>query len=238
MCNTKTGYSGFCLEGRKIKSTYNPNMPMRGLKYYAKMYDKFIKSRALNIYGSKLIKIPTPRYIVFYNGTEDIDPIKQLKLSDSFIKPDETGAFEWTATVYNLNKGKNDELRYRCEVLDGYMTLIERIKSNLKKSKDIEKAVDAAVVSCIEDGILREFLLAHRAEVIDMCLTEFDEKTFVNGIKEEGREEGRKEGRMERDKEKIAELLRNGKTPQQIADFCSYPMDLIQKVQEEMLIGK
>ena len=74
-----------------------------------------------------------------------------------------------------------------------------------------------------------------------MCLTEFDEKTFVNGIKEEGREEGRKEGRkegrMERDKEKIAELLHNGKTPQQIADFCSYPMDLIQKVLEEMLIG-
>ena len=67
-----------------------------------------------------------------------------------------------------------------------------------------------------------------------MCLTEYDEKTFVNGIKEEGREEGRKE----RDKEKITELLRDGKTPKEIADFCKYPMDLIQKVQDSMLVEK
>ncbi|OON84927.1 hypothetical protein BXO88_15005 [Oribacterium sp. C9] len=81
------------------------------------------------------------------------------------------------------------------------MTLIERIREKLKCSEDIEKAVDSAVVSCIEDGILKEFLIAHRAEVIDMCLTEYDEKTFVNGIKEEGREEGLKEGRKEGRKE-------------------------------------
>lgn len=37
---------------------------------------------------------------------------------------------------------------------------------------------------------LRDFLLAHRAEVLDMCITEFNEKTFVNGIKEEGLELG------------------------------------------------
>ncbi|ETP72434.1 Putative transposase, YhgA, partial [Lachnospiraceae bacterium JC7] len=208
------------------QSTYNPNMPVRGLMYYAKMYDKYIKSRSLNIYGSKLIKIPTPRYIVFYNGKEDIDSIKQLSLSDSFINPDNTGSFEWTATLINLNKGKNDELRFKCKVLDGYMTLIERIRANLKSKEDIEKAVDSAVVSCIDEGILRDFLIAHRAEVIDMCLTEYDEKTFVNGIKEEGREEGRKEGREARDKEKITELLRDGKTPKEIADFCKYPIEL------------
>ncbi|MBP3241044.1 MAG: PD-(D/E)XK nuclease family transposase [Oribacterium sp.] len=204
------------------QSTYNPNMPVRGLMYYAKMYDKYIKSRSLNIYGSKLIQIPTPRYIVFYNGTEEIDSIKQLKLSDSFIKPDKTGAFEWTATLCNLNKGKNDELRSQCKVLDGYMTLIERIRGNLKSTEDVEKAVDSAVVSCIDEGILRDFLIAHRAEVIDMCLTEYDEKTFVNGIKEEGREEGRKEGRKEGCKEQIirqiCRKLRKEKTVSQIAE--------------------
>ncbi|OON86196.1 hypothetical protein BXO88_09120 [Oribacterium sp. C9] len=110
------------------------------------------------------------------------------------------------------------------------MTLIERIREKLKCSEDIEKAVDSAVVSCIEDGILKEFLIAHRAEVIDMCLTEYDEKTFVNGIKEEGREE--------RDREKITELLQDGKTPKEIADFCKYPMELIKIVQESMMVVK
>ena len=35
----------------------------------------------------------------------------------------------------------------------------------------------------------------HRAEVIDVCITEYDEQAFVNGIREEGRQEGRQEGR-------------------------------------------
>lgn len=38
-------------------------------------------------------------------------------------------------------------------------------------------------------GMLKEFLLVHRVEAIDMCLTEYDEKTFVNDIKEEGQNE-------------------------------------------------
>jgi len=212
------------------QSSYNPNMPVRGLMYYGKMYDKYIKSNSLNIYGSTLVKIPTPRYIVFYNGTKDVDSVIHLKLSDAFIKKDRTGIYEWTATVYNLNKGKNDELRFRCGALDGYMTLVERVRENVIVTKDVAKAVDDAVVSCINDGILKDFLIAHRAEVIDMCLTEFDEKTFVNSIKEEGREE--------RDREKIAEILRKGKTPEEIEDFCGYPMELIEEVQKELLATK
>lgn len=35
--------------------------------------------------------------------------------------------------------------------------------------------------------MLGEFLLKHRSEVIDMCITEYDEKTFVDGIRSESR---------------------------------------------------
>lgn len=49
----------------------------------------------------------------------------------------------------------------------------------------------------ISNNILSEFLTKHRAEVIDVCITEYDEQAFVNGIREEGRQEGRKEGRQE-----------------------------------------
>ncbi|MFQ8618844.1 MAG: hypothetical protein ACLSFM_01400 [Agathobacter rectalis] len=49
----------------------------------------------------------------------------------------------------------------------------------------------------INNNILSEFLTKHRAEVIDVCITEYDEQAFVNGIREEGRQEGRKEGRQE-----------------------------------------
>ena len=104
--------------------------------------------------------------------------------------------------------------------------------------EDASKAVDMAVSSCIKDDILKEFLIAHRAEVLDVCITEFDEKTFVDGIKEEGREEGIKEGREEgiriRDREKISQMLQKGKSPEEIAEFCDYPMELVMEVQNSL----
>ena len=39
-------------------------------------------------------------------------------------------------------------------------------------------------------------------------------------------------------KDKIAEMLRDGKTPQAIADFCKYPIQLIQEVQSSLLAAK
>ena len=50
------------------QSTFNPNMPIRGLMYYGNLYNSYIEEHSLNIYGSTLVKLPTPQYIVFYNG--------------------------------------------------------------------------------------------------------------------------------------------------------------------------
>jgi flagellar biosynthesis/type III secretory pathway protein FliH len=96
--------------------------------------------------------------------------------------------------MYNLNKGKNDELLIKCKPLSDYMELVNRIRQNQKNGMIVEAAVDRAVDSCIEDGILSEFLIGHRAEVRDMCITEFNEKVFVNGIRAEGIQEGIQQG--------------------------------------------
>ena len=172
------------------QSTYNPNMPIRGLMYFGKMYDRYISENHLNIYGRTLIKIPTPRYTVLYNGMGEQPGSLQLKLSDSFINPDSSGNFEWTASMINLNDGKNDELLNHCQPLKDYMTLINKIRKN-SETMDFEQAVDVAVTYCIEHDVLRAFLVKHRAEVKDVCITEYNEKSFVDGIRAEGREEGR-----------------------------------------------
>lgn len=177
------------------QSTYNPNMPIRGLMYFSKMYDRYIMENQLNIYGKTLIKLPTPRYTVLYNGTEELPGQMKLKLSESFINTDTSGDFEWTATMINLNNGKNDNLLEHCRPLRDYMTLVNKIRSNNETMK-LEDAVDAAVTYCIENDVLKSFLIKHRAEVKDMCITEFNEKIFVDGVREEGRMEGRTEGRL------------------------------------------
>jgi predicted transposase YdaD len=58
----------------------------------------------------------------------------------------------------------------------------------------VKKAVDEAVKRCIKEDILRDFLKKHRAEVMNVCMTEYNEEVFVNGMLEAGRIEGRQEG--------------------------------------------
>ena len=68
------------------QSTYNPNMPVRMLQYTGNLFEKYIKQRGLNKYGSNLMRLPVPRLVVFYNGkTEQKDEII-LELRDSFPK--------------------------------------------------------------------------------------------------------------------------------------------------------
>ena len=50
------------------QSTVNPNMPLRDLFYVADTLQKRTYNK--DLYGSKLIKIPSPRFVVFYNGTD------------------------------------------------------------------------------------------------------------------------------------------------------------------------
>lgn len=168
------------------QSSLNPNMPLRGLMYFGNLYDSFVEGKGLNIYGSKLIKIPTPQYYVLYNGTVEAPAKGELKLSDAFAKESPEGMYEWTATFVNLNKGKNEVLLGQCKPLEEYMLFIERIREFEAKGMESRKAVDAAVQFCIDAGIMKEFLVKHRAEVISVVLTEFNQKRYEDSIRTEG----------------------------------------------------
>ena len=149
--------------------TWNPNMPLRGILYSARLFSKYIKANKLNIYSEKLIKIPTPQYYVLYNGKRKIKDKVILRLSDAFSALQNEGQFEWTATVLNINKGHNEELLSKCQILKEYVILIDRINENQKKYDSVEEAVENAVSYCIKNNILQDFLTEHKAE-------------FVNGI--------------------------------------------------------
>ena len=51
------------------QSTFSPNLPLRGLLYFADLYRKIIGS-GKDLYSSKRISLPYPSFIVFYNGTK------------------------------------------------------------------------------------------------------------------------------------------------------------------------
>lgn len=167
------------------QSTYNPNMPIRGLMYFSTLYSQFLSEKNNNIYGKSLVKIPTPRYIVFYNGDDSYPDRLDLKLSDAFERPDSSGSFEWTATMLNINKGHNQDIMNKCQALFQYSDFIAKVRE-YRKTLPIKDAIDKAVVYAISNNYLDGFFKKHREGIMHSCLSEFNEEAFRKGIHDEG----------------------------------------------------
>ncbi|MBQ6568573.1 MAG: hypothetical protein IJL80_16125, partial [Treponema sp.] len=84
------------------QSSYNPNMPLRGLMYFAQLYQMNLSARGLDLLGSTLVKIPTPSFVVFYNGDREMPDVSEQRLSDAFDPTGNGKGFEWTAKVINI----------------------------------------------------------------------------------------------------------------------------------------
>ena len=171
------------------QSTHNPNMPLRGLMYFGKLYDKYVADTHKNVYRKKLVTIPTPKYVVFYNGFEERPAVEKLRLTDAFIHEDKSGAFEWTATVINVNHPDLDPRLSACKVLADYTIFVRKVQE-YKLENNLEAAINRAVNECIREGILNDILLLHKAEVIELILTEFNKELYEQGLKEDAWEEG------------------------------------------------
>ena len=113
------------------QSSYNPNMPIRQLMYAAKLYDKYIQQKKLNIYGKKVVCLPVLKLVVFFNGTEGEDE-QILKLSDAFIQAGNPTEADIKAGVWmiNINYGKNKSLMSSCRPLEEYTWLVSQIREN------------------------------------------------------------------------------------------------------------
>ncbi|MDC7286682.1 hypothetical protein NXH76_02605 [Blautia schinkii] len=154
-----------------------------------------------SIYSSTLLKIPTPRFVVFYNGEGKQPERKLLRLSDSFKVPDDNPELELKVTMLNINPVYNQELMDNCQALMEYMQYVATVRDYAKKSP-IEEAVPKAVDECIEKGILKDLLLRNKAEVVAMSIFEYNEEEELKKLRvaerrggyEDGHKDGRKEG--------------------------------------------
>ena len=51
-----------------------------------------------------------------------------------------------------------------------------------------------------------------------------------------GMEQGMKQGRDAERRDNIKAMLRKGKSPEAIADFCDYPISLVKEVEQGMMV--
>ena len=190
------------------QSTYNPNMPMRFLRYAARLYEKFIATTDYYEYSSTLQAIPTPKCVCFYNGTKEQPEKQVLSLSDAY---EGDGDIEVKVTMLNINYGMNKKLMEACKPLQEYAWIVDAVRKHQKEKMDLEAAVDASVDEMPEDFVIREFIIANRAEVKTMLLTEYNEEKVMEKERQEGHKEGQKE--MKKDMAGLMNyLLSNGRS--------------------------
>ncbi len=180
------------------QSTFNPNMPLRGVFYFSRLYEGYVADNNLMIYHEKRVRLPKPKYIVFYNGTKNQPDSMELKLSDCFENTDnEAPCLEYTATMLNINYGHNQELMKHCRRLEEYSIFVQCVREYIQSELSVEDALEKTIDTCINQDVLADFLKKHRAEVTNMILTTYDKDLYENTLKEDAREEGREEGRAE-----------------------------------------
>ena len=196
------------------QSSVCPNMPIRSLIYFSNILEGMIKGR--NIYGRRLVKIPTPHFAVFYNGDEEQPEVYEQRLSDTFEHPVDRPEAELVCTIYNINYGKNKELLEKCSFLREYMIFIDYVRAFYRDNdyNDLGDCIERAIDRCIEENALREFLIRHRSEVVKVTKLDytFDRQITLERIesREEGFAEGREEGRAEGREEGLAEGREEG----------------------------
>ncbi len=155
------------------QSTYNPNMPLRDLFYISREYQKLVDHKSL--YSSKLLRIPAPQFIVFYNGTEKKNDHWINHLSEAFENLSGEAKLELEVLTININEGHNEELMEQCRTLREYAQYVNCVRKYAKKL-ELNEAVKLAVDECIRNDILSEFLHANKSEVISMSIFEYDKE--------------------------------------------------------------
>ena len=207
------------------QSTFTPNMPLRFLLYLSDLYSVFINDK--NLYGSRIVSVPAPRFIVFYNGREERPDRETICLSDAFEKKEAETALELKVDVLNINLGHNKELMETCRTLRDYAEYVHRLRKNTE-ALPIADAVDKTIDECIRGDILREFLMRNRAEAKKVNIYEYNEEEHIRMEREDAFEDGMKAG-LEKSREQLEAAQKKVNEAEKRADSAEKRADTAEK---------
>ena len=202
------------------QSTLNPNIPLRDLIYIGIEYQQYVDDKSL--YSSRLQKIPAPKFMVFYNGTDAVDDRVELRLSKAYEHLAGEPDLELKVLMLNVNEGHNKELMEQCQTLKEYAIYVARVRKYTSEM-NLNDAVARAIDECIKEGILVEFLRKNRSEVKMVSILEYDKEWEEKKLRKAEYEAGKNDVirnmyRLGYSKEKIAEAV--DKTIEEVEKVC------------------
>jgi len=214
------------------QSTYNPNMPLRAFLYLASTLKSMLKNK--DLFGGKLI-IPTPHFVVFYNGVENRPDKEVLLLSDLFSHREDSPELELKCTVYNINPGTDNGILNKCKVLNEYTQFIEKVRHF--ESVNDESPISTAINWCIENRILEEFMRARGSEVKKVMTLDMTFEHRIEMARQEAVEafvRGQAEGKSEERALIISNMLKAGMSPKEIKEISGCKLEEVLEIKSKM----
>lgn len=228
----------FIIDGRlslyEHQSTYSPNLPLRFLFYISNLYSGITKDD--NLYGTRKVEIPAPEFVIFYNGEEERPERETLKLSDLYSVKGKEHKLELQAELLNIGGENNAALKEACRTLREYAVFTDKMRRNAKKMS-VEAAADLTIEECIKEGILKDFLTKHRAEVKTVSIFEYDQEKHLRMEREQAWEDGIIEGEKRIKRDLIKKKLAKGKSIAQIADELEEEEAVIRELAESVEVS-
>lgn len=182
----------FTVDGKLVilvehQSTLNRNMPLRMLIYMGRLYEKILNLDS--IYKTEMIKIPTPEFIVLYNGTDACPDEWEQKLSEAYIEQGRELGLELKVKVWNINFNENSELLQKCRSLWEYSFFVKTVRDFKATGLPLEEAIREAISVCISEDVMKSYLENNGSEVLNVLTQEWnmDEALRVNGEEREKR---------------------------------------------------
>ena len=226
------------------QSTYNPNLPLRFLIYISKLYSRMTRNE--NLYGTKMIRIPPPEFLIFYNGKEELPDRTSLNLSDMYYKTEDSHTgLELTAVMLNISGKHNRKLKdflekHRAEAKE--MSIFEYDQEKHMRQEREDAWVDGAeearlsmIKKMLKNGMSKEDV-SHIAEATEeeiekvkkrilisrkekgMSIFEYDREKYMRQEREDAWADGHSAGMEETLITQIRKKLAKGKSVEMIAD--------------------
>jgi len=138
-----------------------------------------------------MVHIPTPEFIVLYNGSEPFPREQTLRLSDAFISSNTHevfGSLELTVRVININPGFNEELLQKSKNLNIFSAVCDSIKCEKQKGHTTDEAIEITIKWAESQEVFNEFLIKYGTEVSNMLMAQYDVETHMEVMEEEHQE--------------------------------------------------
>lgn len=212
------------------QTTVNDNMPFRCLSYVAELLNNLVEEKN-KLYHKALIRFPTPKFFVLYDGDKTQPLKKEMRLSEAFggDKP----SLELVVTAYNINYGVKQPLLKKCGYLSDYSELVWKVKAGIRTGLSHHEAIRRAVKFCLDNGLMKGYLEKNSQEVFNMLALEWNMDDALQARFEDGFDEGRSQGEILRAEKIARKMIHRGSSFEEIHELTDLPLQRIQELAQD-----